>query len=497
ATNPLVSLPRAGALKDLPADLFVAVADCVSDTPTAEIADVLLPAAAWGEKDGTVTNSERRVSRQRAFLPLPDEAKPDWWILKELGKRLGHAAAFAYEMPAAIFREHAALAHTVGLDLDFGDPAQLDDDAYAALAPTAWPFRSDKRMFEDGHFFTEDGRARFIPIDPAGPAREPSPYFPFVLNTGRYRDHWHTLTRTGLSPTLSRHRAEPFVELHPDDAASFGLKNGDFARLESAHGIAVLKVRLDDGQQPGTLFVPMHWNGGHNRGAAINRLVAPITDPISGQPESKSCPVSLAPVAFRHRGFALARSGAVLADLDYCSRTLVEGGWLYEIATDLEVADWRHWFEKRLRSGAEGLSWSGYGDPARGDHRFAAVRGGRLEAALFIGADLPREWLASRLADLQLHPRDRACLLAGSAPGADPGPLVCACHGVGRNVIARAIGEDGLATTDAIGTALKAGTNCGSCLPELRALLVAAAAKDAIGETHDLPVAEAREKVDA
>ena len=474
ATNPLVSLPKAGAIKaNLPDDLFVAVADCIRDTPTAGIADVLLPAAAWGEKDGTVTNSERRVSRQRPFLPLPGEARADWWILAELGKRLGFDHAFDYRGPAAIFREHAALVRVVERDLDFGDPEEIDDDAYEAWLPKAWPVARKERLFADRRFFTESGRARFVPIRPRRPAALPSARFPLVLNTGRYRDHWHTLTRTGRSVTLSRHRPEPLVELHPADAEAQGIRSGDLVRLRSAEGEAILRAALDPGQQRGQLFLPMHWNGSHNEQATVNRLVAPAVDPVSGQPESKAAVVDLQPVRFRHQGFLLARRAVDLGDLAYGNRSLTDGGWLHAFATDRPVVDWRAWLGERL-SGIDAVStWLAYSDEAKDVHRLAAISGDRLDAVLFIGADpgAGTAWLARQLASTRLDDRSRAALLLGTAPGDDPGPLVCACFGVGRNVIKDAIEQDGLTTTDLIGKSLSAGTNCGSCLPELRSLI--------------------------
>ncbi|MGH6818538.1 MAG: molybdopterin oxidoreductase family protein, partial [Methylovirgula sp.] len=231
ATNPADSMPEAGmveaALKACP---FVAVSDVVAETDTLRYAHVQLPAAAWGEKDGTVTNSERRISRQRRFLPIPGEAWPDWQIICAVAKRMGFAEAFSYNSPAEIFAEHAALsAYENGgaRDFDIGAFAGIDDAQFDDMIPFQWPCPStnastETRFFSDGRFFTADQRARFIAIRPIAETRT-SAEFPFILNTGRVRDHWHTMTRTGKSPRLSQHLAEPFAEIHPADAARLGI----------------------------------------------------------------------------------------------------------------------------------------------------------------------------------------------------------------------------------------------------------------------------------
>ncbi|MEM7042596.1 MAG: molybdopterin-dependent oxidoreductase [Pseudomonadota bacterium] len=476
ATNPLVSLPDVDAIKEnLPDDLFVVVVDCIRETPTTAIADVLLPAAAWGEKDGTVTNSERRISRQRPFLPTPGEARPDWWILTELGKRLGYAAAFDFETPAQIFREHADLVRAVDRDLDVGDPASLSDHVYESWEPTAWPVGSRKRLFADGRFFTENGKARFIAIEPRAPEAVPDWRYPFVLNTGRYRDHWHTLTRTSRSVTLSRHRIEPLAEINPKDAEALGLGDNDLVRLTSPAGQAIMPLAFEEGVPAGQIFAPMHWNGADNDKAVINRLVMPATDPISGQPESKAAVLRVEPAPHRHRGFALTRTDIVFADCLYASRSRIAGGWLHRLAIDAGVDDWQGWLASRLGEGPGERQWLAYHDEARDQHRIAALDDGVLSAVLFIGDGPATDWLSQQFAARELDDHARKALLLGTAPGADPGPLVCACFGVGRNIIARAIDDHGLCSTDLVGAALKAGTNCGSCLPELRSLIRSAA----------------------
>jgi assimilatory nitrate reductase catalytic subunit len=201
-TNPVVSLPEADRIRAaLQGCDFVVVSDLSASTDTARLAHVLLPAAGWGEKDGTVTNSDRTISRQRAVLPAPGEARPDWAILADVGRRMGFGPAFGFATPAEVFREHAALsgiAGGFGLDFDISALAGLSDAGYAALAPVRWPVtaaRTGGRFFGDGRFFTASGRGRMVPVTSAPPQARTSARYPFRLNTGRIRDQWHTSAR--------------------------------------------------------------------------------------------------------------------------------------------------------------------------------------------------------------------------------------------------------------------------------------------------------------
>ena len=229
ATNPAVSLPDAGAVRAAlnKLELFVVSENVLSNDTVACGAHILLPAAAWGEKSGTVTNSERRISRQRAFLPLPGEAKPDWWIVTQVAQRLGFAEAFDYNSAADIFREHAALSafeNDGTRDFDIGAVCRnrrccLRRAAPVPVAASLRPSAADEvRFFAEGDFFTPDGKGRFVAPEAPALQYEADEAFPFILNTGRIRDQWHTMTRTGLSPRLASHLPEPFVEIHPDDA---------------------------------------------------------------------------------------------------------------------------------------------------------------------------------------------------------------------------------------------------------------------------------------
>jgi assimilatory nitrate reductase catalytic subunit len=477
ATNPAVSLPDAdkvsAALSGL--DLFVVSENVLSNDTLAASPHYILPAAAWGEKDGTVTNSERRMSRQRAFLPLPGEVRPDWWIICEVARRMGFGQGFGYTQAAQIYAEHAALSafeNGGSRDFDLGAHAGLSRRDYDALKPVQWPVPAGRpqgtaRLFAEGGFFTADGRARMQRLAIPALAARVSEAFPLVLNTGRVRDHWHTMTRTGLSPRLSAHISEPCVFVHPTDSACFGLTEGGFARVSNGYGAVVLKVVLDPGLQPGSLFAPIHWSGETASDARIGAAVHPVCDPYSGQPEMKATPSAIAPVAYASQGFVLTRDAFALPAGSWWTKLAVEGGQGRLFATDAGIDELTA--HVRAAFGEDGLSEMI--DREGGAYRCAVTRDGRLVAALFVapfGRAPLWDTVKAAFADPQAAVENRLALLAGRKPGgADPGPTVCACFGVGLNLI-RAAFAGGAVSVEDIGRELKAGTNCGSCLPEIR-----------------------------
>ncbi len=480
ATNPAVTLPDSNRMRRaLSRCELVVVSDCV-ETDTTDFAHVVLPAATWGEKDGTVTNSERRISRQRAFREPPGEARPDWWILSRFAQAMGYPG-FDYEGPDAIFREHARLSGFENhgeRDFDISALADLDRAAYDALAPVQWPLRADgqgtARLFGRGGFFTANRRARFVPVTPRPPAQLTDPDYPLVLNTGRVRDQWHTMTRTGRAPRLTGHVSEPYAELHPRDAAALGIEDGCLVQLESRWGEAVVRARVAETQRPGSVFVPMHWNDRFASNARADALVNPELDPISGQPEFKHTPVRAVPYRAVWYGFVLSRDEIRPDQATYWSRARREGLWHYELAGEEAPADWAACARRTLGGDGEG-DWAEMFDTAASRYRAARFRDGRLEACIFIGPDfhLPeRDWLVRLFAEQRLDPQQRQRVLAGT-PGrdqADAGRIICSCFSVGVNTLVEAI-RDGATSPEALGERLQAGTNCGSCVPELRALI--------------------------
>jgi len=470
ATNPAVSLPDAGRVRDaLAACPFVVVSDVVADTDTSRHAHVRLPAAAWAEKDGTVTNSERRVSRQRAFLPLPGEAKPDWWIIKEVGRRMGWRTAFGYEHPAEIWREHARLTayrNDGARLLDLRDKVAIGNVAYDAMAPFQW----GGRPFADGRFPTPNGKARLLPVVQRD-AEAVLNQWPLTLNTGRYRDQWHTMTRTGLSPKLARHREEPLVEIHPDDALALGIGNGALARVATPQGESIFRAHHEPGQRRGEIFTPIHWTDRQSTGGRTGLLPRPLVDPHSGQPGFKMTPARVEPVAVDWRGFLIVHGEGEAPDCLWSTRVAVAGGALFELAGIGDPAVLDAVLPRGQRIEAS--------DPARGTRRVAILEAGRLAAVLFVTrtGELPgRDWLIGQLGQPQ-----GLQVLAGREPGAqvDEGPMICACFGVGMRTIVAAIRDRHLVDVAAIGAALGAGTNCGSCRPAI-GQLIAAETKESI-----------------
>lgn len=482
STNPVVSMPDADAVKAaIAACPFVVVSDIVSDTDTVRLGHVLLPATGWGEKDGTVTNSERRISRQRAFLPAPGEARPDWWQLAEVGRRMGFADAFAFESPAAVFAEHAALSgfeNDGSRDFDIGAYGVADEEAYAALAPFQWPQPAgtdprEVRFFADGGFYHADGKARFVAVKAEVPQRITADY-PLVLNTGRVRDHWHTLTRTGKSARLSGHLAEPFVEIHPDDARPLGIADADLVEVESPAGTVIVRALLTRRQARGALFVPMHWTDAFSARARVDTLVPDATDPVSGQPASKHAAVKARRFAAASYGFAVSTVKPHDLDAAYWALARAEGGWRLELAFEAPLDDLEDWCRTHfaLPEHAESL---GYSDRVSGDARIAFFAGDTLLLALFIAANpvaVSRNWAIAQLSETHGDSRTRFAVVAGR-PGAgrpDPGATVCSCFSVGINQIVAAV-HGGCRTVEAIGATLSAGTNCGSCRAEIRGII--------------------------
>jgi assimilatory nitrate reductase catalytic subunit len=488
-TNPAASMPRAGRVREALGNCpFVVVSDCWP-TETTRLGDVVLPAAGWGEKDGTVTNSERCISRQRAFRRAPGETRPDWWIVSEIGRRMGWGAAFGYRRPAEIFREHAALSafeNDGGRIFDIGALAESSDEDYERFQPVQWPLRRARRaaaarLFDGpAKFATVDGRARFI-ATPYRPLAEPSDRErPLLLNTGRVRDQWHTMTRTGRVPRLMTHQSAPLLDIHPDEAERLGLAAGGLTRVESRHGATVLPVRLAAEQRLGEVFAPMHWTDSFAASGPVDRLVGAATDPVSGQPELKGTPVCLTPLATRWRGRLLRRAAAPLPEGPYWwTRVPLDRGQAFDLRgweplpgrRDLD--DWA----SLLLGASPGAEPIAYADPGRGDFRYASIVDDRLDACLFLARSataLPATDALVGALDTEISATARRRLLAGRVddhPAAGDAHAICVCFAVGRPALTQAIVERRLTSVSEIGRALGAGTNCGSCLPELQQIL--------------------------
>ena len=475
ATNPVDSMPEADLVRTALASCpFVVISDMSAETDTGIHAHVRLPAAGWGEKNGTVTNSERRISRQRPFLPLPGEARPDWWIITQVAKRMGFGAAFDFAGPDEIFAEHAALSSFENNGTRDFDLTGLIDAEYEALHPVQWPIRTKPtaRLFADGRFFTPDGKARFIPVLP------PPPFAPapgqFILNTGRVRDHWHTMTRTGKAARLSAHYAEPFVEIHPADAAALNIRRASLVRIGNRHGSAVLRALVTDRQRRGHLFVPMHWTDQFASNARVDALVPAKVDPVSHQPALKMAQAHAEPFQTTIYGFFVARSRPVLTGIDYWAIAQAAGGVRGEIALAREPAEWLAWIRVVFQL-PETANLVTLHDRHSGRRSMALIEDGRLIFALYLSPDpvlVSRQWAADLLSAEGVS---GPVVLAGR-PGTDMpdgGPIVCACFSVGSNTIAAAVNDQGCTSVEAVGACTKAGSNCGSCRPEIRSIIEA------------------------
>lgn len=466
STNPAVSLPDAEGVAEAIANVpFVVTSDMIEKTDTNALANVLLPAAGWGEKEGTVTNSERRISRQRAFLKTPGGARPDWRIVSDVAARMGFGEAFAYQSAADVFAEYVALDIAVA-----GVPRDLDlsifaDADYANLIPTQWP-KNGHRFFADGRFYLPDGKARMIAV--AAPIlSQPR----FSLNTGRNRDQWHTMTRTGKSKRLGAHLAEPYVEIHPADAIELGAGPGAIIEVESLYGSTLLRALITDRAPQGQLFAPMHWTRQRASRATINSLTTPVVDPVSGQPALKSGAVTAQVYRAVWYGFLVCRQQPS-PQTTYAAVACTTTGWQAELAARDGPPDWET--KARELAGLQQAEVSILSDPTSGTTRVALVQDGVIEALLFVA---PHPVVVARNAVISMIGTETPPLAALAGRNAadlpDPGATVCACFNVGRNTLLSAI-AGGANSVAALGGATCAGTNCGSCKPELKALFAEA-----------------------
>jgi ferredoxin-nitrate reductase len=301
ATNPAVSLPNLerskAALKSSP---FTIYQDAYYPTETASYAHLLLPAAQWGEKTGTMTNSERVVTLAQAFrLPL-GEAKADWEIFAIIAKRLGFGDKFSFNNAAEVYGEFVQLTRNRLCDMTGITHTKL------AQTPIQWPHpdlglgtdenSKSQRLYTNHRFQTPNARANFIPYHSRGLAEPPDPNFPFILTTGRLYGHWHTQTRTGRIDKIRQMYPEPFLEIHPRDADNLGIVDKTTVEVRSRRGISKFTAKITRGIAPGTLFIPIHWGSLWADDAEANTLTHSESCPESLQPELKACAVQLVPI---------------------------------------------------------------------------------------------------------------------------------------------------------------------------------------------------------
>jgi ferredoxin-nitrate reductase len=298
ATNPLVSMPHLDRVRAAMARCpLVVVSEAYAGTETAQYAHLVLPAAQWSEKQGVMTNSERRVTLCPAFRKAPGQARPDWQVFAEVGRRLGFERQFSFPSAASVYDEFSRLT--------FGrlcDVSGLSHALLAAHGPQQWPFPTGagptteaRRLYTDLRFATPDGRARFLADPPMGLAEPPCESYPLVLTVGRYLGQWHTMTRTAQVPRLMAMHPKPLLEIHPGDASRLGLEEGALASITSRRGGITATVTVTDRIRPGTVFLPMHWGFQQEEACEANALLHELACPHSGQPELKATAVRVAP----------------------------------------------------------------------------------------------------------------------------------------------------------------------------------------------------------
>ncbi len=506
-TNPAHSLPELSRVREaLQTAEFVVVQDAWADTETAAFADLLLPASTWGEKDGTVTNSERRITRVRAAIPPPGEARADWRIARDfalaLGDRLGVSEAakdrFAFDTPADVYAEHVAT--TVGRDLDIGG---LSHAALDRLGPQQWPFVAEattgtSRLYADHRFAFDDGRARFVPLSTAQTADAPNARTPFRLVTGRLRDQWHGMSRTGRVPRLYAHAPEPCVQINPADIARRGWSAGQLLRLSNARGSIVLPLAASEDVRAGQAFVAMHWGRRSLSHDGVNVLMPAAFDPVSKQPELKHAAVRIetAELPWRltilrsagesaHGGEHIDRSERVLAwrarlepllgDLAYAALTL-DGRERPMIALRLALAE--PLSVEQIDAIASMLDMPegaclNYRDGARNITKRAIVEDGRLTGILLAGEEAAGAWLRAALRDgIPIDELRRWIFAPRATPpvaSAAPRRVICNCFDVSADEIEREFQAG--KTLPEVQEKLQCGTSCGSCLTEVRRMM--------------------------
>lgn len=474
ATNPIFSLPDSLQVrKALSKCDFVVLSECMQQTDTTPYADVLLPATTWGENEGMVTNSERVISKRNAFLAAPGEAKADWKIVQLVAQKMGFSG-FDYQTPRAVFDEYSKLTafeNAGNRDLDLSQYSNLSEQQYQQFQPQRW----GDNLFKDGRFFSKTKRA-FMPIIEARMPLSSSNYdYPLNLNTGRVRDQWHSMTRTGKSTKLGQHKPEPTLSIHPKIALQKGFKDRHLVTLRSAYGATVVRLEFDLSQKENEVFFPFHWGSNNSSHGQINTLVNPHTDPLSGQPEFKQTPVNISHFKAQWYGYLL--SSEPINTLTTCYQVYSKGVgfYRYELADDKPLIDVEVWAKEVLAGLSEPAHWLSFSDKKHGRHRFALIHEQKLLACLFVSSqpELPDPAWIGQLFGQPLTSIKRIDILAGkpAEASADKGRIICTCFNVGINEIKNLIAKGDISTVAQIGSKLQAGTNCGSCIPELKQLL--------------------------
>ncbi|WP_417776888.1 molybdopterin-dependent oxidoreductase [Stutzerimonas xanthomarina] len=491
-TNPAQSMPDQERVHEALAGCpFVVVQEAFSTTETCHYADLLLPAASWGEKEGTVTNSERRVSHVRPAIAAPGEARPDWSITCDFARRLeklirpGEPSLFDFTNPAALFEEYKLLTHGRDLDLSGLSHVVLD-----RLGPQQWPFpaaarQGTPRLYEDGVFPTDNGRARFLAEQYQAPQEKREARFPLTLNTGRLRDHWHGMSRTGTAARLFGHVEEALLSMNGDDMRRRRLHDGQLVKVRSRRGELLLPVHKDDSLRPGQAFLPMHWGDRFLKGLGVNSLTLPAFDPISKQPELKHAGVEVEKIELPWQFFALVEGSVqkrfealrpLFEGFAYASFSLTgrERPALVIRAACNEPPSRTQLAKLEQLLGLDEGPVLVYDDPRRSVGKRVRIEHGRIVALSLSGETAARDWLKQLWHDGKADQALRPWLLAplSTPPGGNvrSAKTLCNCMNVSQDAICSGI-ERGL-DLNGLKCELGCGTSCGSCVPEIKRLLL-------------------------
>ncbi|SFD64550.1 nitrate reductase [Pseudoalteromonas denitrificans] len=485
ATNPVVSLPDSNqviaALKACP---LVIVSDCVDKNDTLSFADVKLPATGWLEKNGTVTNSERRISRQRGIMPPAGNAKHDWQIICDVAKAMGFNGGFNYSHPSEIFSEHAALSGYKNQGkrcFDISPLADLSIKEYDLLKPIQWPIKKTNgqtmgtdSLFTDKQFFTKNKKANFIAVEAKLSVAQTSDKYPILLNSGRIRDQWHSMTRTGTTSSLTEHINKPQLSLNPIQAEKLGIKTGDLVTTSSNTGNVILSALLTDHIRLGEAFAPIHWNKQYASNATISNLYSAITDPISGQPESKQTAIKIRKCEFKYHG-QLQLSSDIKAQLtpvaEYWLKQRLNHSFNYDLADNKNGFITTHWYKPMMGKAGE---WISLGQNNNAKQVMLYIINNKLKAVLMLSNQIIPDispWIDHLFSQESINLKTIQQLLAAKPDNTFlKGKLICSCFKVYQNDITKAV-QQGCNSIEKLGKKLKCGTHCGSCKSEINNLL--------------------------
>jgi len=524
ATNPVVSMPNhekiAQALAKCP---LVIVSDCVESNDTLQYADVILPAQSWGEKSGTVTNSERRISRQRPFLQPFGEAKADWWIISEVAKRMGFSKQFSYNGVSEVFAEHARLS---GLQnkgsraFDISAYGEITAEQYEQWQPVQWPQPkgrtikiSDQGFFSDGNYYHNNKKAKMVAVDSApllteSHNNEQQSYIDqkndlnkalFTLNTGRNRDQWHTQTRSGKSSILTNRHPEPEVSINPKDALALGIKE---AQLVTVSGVAtaftsqessttvpqiVMRAKITKSVGEKALFIPIHWSHSNFNQGSISQLVQAKVDKISGQPAFKHSQVHIDPCLVNSEALLVVKAAIKmpikLDNVLYQVEQKITGGYCYHLASHKNPAalfsdlDALVCSQSDTNPAMESLNAS---EPLTQYFRKSYLKQGQLQSAIMVSVnknDLPQGWI-SQCYQLGASLNDKRELLSNNARKLQQKKTFCQCLNIELKQVIQAIEQGDLTVAD-IRAKSGVGNGCGSCIGDISLML-----KEIHSETH-------------